>query len=437
MRNAGSRDSRVMFGLEQYADAFDRMHAEVQGDFDKLMLKDAAEGAGRRWGGDSGWTYATGLLIGTAWALGTFVLSAGKGLVDTLRLGEGIKSGTVGGVAEDGMRLLNVLPLLGVISRPVATAARTRSLTSALRTVGQQGARSCGPTAISAAGRISGQQAALTLEEVGHITAEVHPAIHPNHPSFPGMWAREVNTTLKAVNVTSEEISVAGGLNDVEMAVQKGRGPVIIGAQWWEETGGVIRQQPAGNAWSTLTEPDHWLVAFKGAGGRTMVADQFGIRPLAEAGTIQGHSSPFTLVNKALLVEDGALMKTLTMTERFGAGVRGAPARGWLASNFMVNMVVVNQQQTWTMDNVVRQEMGKPLRPWPGMPGSMTAAIAARNLSGASGGGAAVVRTAPCPPCSPGRRAGAGPAAIRSAPMRRRRCRCPICSARRCSRTPR
>lgn len=75
---------------------------ERQLDFDDALLKSGGEWAGRKFGADSGWTYATAMAAGIAWAIGIFVMASGEGLVDTLRLGEGVKEGSVAGIAHDG-----------------------------------------------------------------------------------------------------------------------------------------------------------------------------------------------------------------------------------------------------------------------------------------------------------------------------------------------
>ena len=112
-----------MFGLEKIADAFDRIHADVQRDFDNLMLERGGRWAGDNLGPDSGWTYALAVPVGIGWSLGTFTLASGKALVDVLRLGDGVKSGTLSGVGQDGLRVLNLIPVVSAGERRLAWPA--------------------------------------------------------------------------------------------------------------------------------------------------------------------------------------------------------------------------------------------------------------------------------------------------------------------------
>ena len=74
-----------MFGLEKIADGFDKMHAEVQRDFDKVVLVDGGRQVGETFGPDSIFTYQAAIGAGITWSLGTFVMGQGN----VLRLGEG------------------------------------------------------------------------------------------------------------------------------------------------------------------------------------------------------------------------------------------------------------------------------------------------------------------------------------------------------------
>jgi hypothetical protein len=357
-----------MLGLERIADAFDHMHADVQRDFDNALLVDAGKWAGRTFGPDSIGTYVTAIPAGIAWSLGTFIMGSGKSLVDVLRLGEGVKSGTLKGVGQDTLRVLNLIPLVSSGAKLLGMGGRAASVMWAVRVAGQQGAMSCGPTAIAAASRLSGQSILMTLDEVGQATGT---GIHPNAPNFPGMFVADVEKVLQTTSLANQEIDTTGaGIQAVEAAAQEGRGPVIFGAQWWRTVGGVTG--PAARADGTLmnaainagTAPDHWMVAFRAANGEVMVADQFQVRTLASF----LKSSQLAVASKAFLVEDGALLRSVSTLENVSSTLSSSSNAQWLASSFAINMVVVNAPTTWNLDAAVRDALGKPAREWPGMP---------------------------------------------------------------------
>ncbi|MDT8855976.1 hypothetical protein RNZ50_13335 [Paracoccaceae bacterium Fryx2] len=382
-----------MFGLERIAEGFDRIHADVQRDVDRFFLEDSARKMGEQFGPDSFMTWQAAISSGITWSLITFTLGSGKSLVDVLRLGEGTKTGTAKGVAQDGLRLLNLAPAVGAAARGLGMTGRVAVTASAARVVGQQGAMSCGPTALAAASRLSGQRAALTLDEVGTALGRGH----PNSPSFNGMWFHEFKSTMDAVSVTHKEINMAGqGIDAVEAAAAQGKGPVVFGIQYWTKANNII--QPASrivpnaqtgrqmqqfmNAGTNYAEAgDHWMVAFRSASGRVLVADQQGMRSIADL-TKAGN---FTVTSRALLVPDGALMRVVGAAESLASATStsGSNAR-WLASSFMINAVVVNAPTTAALDNRVRDAMGRPPREWPGVPvnGSSGSASRGRDLPG-------------------------------------------------------
>lgn len=347
-----------MFKLEKIADAFDKMHAEVQRDLDDVLLVKGGQTAGKAFGPDSVLTWSMAISAGIAWSLSTFTLGAGKSLVDVLRLGEGVKSGTLSGVASDVLRVLNLIPALGVAAKGIGMGGRLASIAGATRVAGGAYQSSCGATASAAAARLSGTRLLLTLDEVGNFVGKGS----PKSPQFPGMWFHEIKSVLMGVTSTTQEINMSGaGIEAVEAAAAQGRGPVVFGVQWWR---GV---QPLRNAAIEGSAGDHWLVAFRNVRGQIMVADQYGVRPITQIGSIQGTTSQFTLASRALLVGDGALIRGLGTLESTGQAMVGASkGASWLATSFGLQMVVVNAPTTWSLDATVRKKLGRPPRDWPG-----------------------------------------------------------------------
>jgi hypothetical protein len=411
-----SKRRNSMFGLEKLAASFDRMHAEVQRDFDKLMLEDHAKWSGGKYGPDSWETYYFAISQSVGWALGTFTMDEGKKLADVLRIGEGIKSKTTGGVAGDALRLLTLLPILGSGVKLGGAIARSLRLSRAARQAGQLGPMSCGPAALAVAGRASGQASSLTIAEVGKVIGKGD----PNSLAFPGMYLHELRTTLPAVSLTSQEIDFAGkGVEAVAEVASRGKGPVIFGVQWWEKVGGVTRPwlpanakpvlqaptsaigkalNPGGinrlrpNAALSAEGPDHWLTALRTASGQVVVADQNGIRPIADLA-----KTPLTLASRGFLVPDGALLPNW-----FKPVVPVLGNLGWLAHNFVVNMVVVDVVRFWLMDTAVQRAQRKEPRSWPGMPDGMLDALAraSKATSGRSSGGKGGGRNGIPPPAA-------------------------------------
>lgn len=373
-----------MFGLEKIADAFDRIHADVQRDFDNLMLERGGRWAGDNLGPDNGWTYALAVPVGIGWSLGTFTLASGKALVDVLRLGDGVKSGTLSGAGQDALRVLNLIPVVSAGGKALGmagTAGRTASVARAMGVVGQQGARSCGPTAIGAAARLSGRNVTLTLNEVGIATGK---GIHPNAPNFPGMYLSEVRDVAQRVTGATRQFNVEGsGIQAIEQTAAQGNGPVIFGAHWWSKANG-LTQVPHNVRLGHAQEAAHWLVAFRDASGKVLVADQFGVRPIADVGKIAGTVTEYSLAAEALLVSDGVLMRGVGVAEALGSAsepFRHARNAQWFAASFGINMVAVNAPTTWALDARIRERLGRQPRTWAGMP-------AAAPANGSAGGAA-------------------------------------------------
>jgi hypothetical protein len=350
-----------MLGLEKIADAFDKMHAQVQRDLDRWLLVDGGKWAGDTFGPDSYYTFQTAMAAGLAYSLATFTLSSGKGLVDVLRLGEGVKSGTVTGVGQDVLRVLNIVPALGMVGK-LGTVGRAASIANATKVTGQfnvvsqEYAMACGPTATAAAARLSGVQKTMALEEVA---VEVGKS-NVKSPNFSGMWFDEVKTVLNGVSPATRELNMGGaGIEAVEAAAAQGKGPVVFGVQWWSGF------QSVGNAGKSMSAPDHFLVAFRNTKNQVMVADQFGVRPISQVGNLPNGASQFTLSSRALLVGDGVLMRAANLGDSANKALLGNAAnRSFLTAALGIQMVVVDHNTTVSIDTKIREVLGRPARSW-------------------------------------------------------------------------
>jgi hypothetical protein len=203
---------------------------------------------------------------------------------------------------------------------------------------------------------------AITVDEVGALTGK---GVSPFSPQFPGMYWHEVTPIVKGITPLAQDLDMTGkGLADVEAAAAQGRGPVLFGVQWWGKGAGQVTK-PLGNAGFNWGAGDHWMTAFRGLDGDVMVADQFGIRPIAQAGAIGGTTSELTVSSQALLVEDGTIVSGLRTMENVGTAMTGAQGgRDVLAASFAVQMLVVNGKQTQILDNTIREMLGRPPRDW-------------------------------------------------------------------------
>lgn len=393
-----------MLGLEKIADAFDTIHADVQGSFDKLMLHDVPltmMGKDLRPGP---FTTFMAIPVALTWSLGTFVLDSGKSLMGTLRLGEGVKQGGVGGVVADGLRLLNILPAAGSIARlggrGVQIIGRAAALRGLQRAVGNGAINSCTPTSIAAATRITGHRITLTVEEAAALAGK---KVSPLDPAFKGMNMAEAEKVLADIGAKVHPVGVSDSLQSIEALVQQRRGPVMFGVYWLEKL-------PLRPEFGYVRSVDrHMMVAFRDWAGRVMVADQDGIRPLAQAAaTAAGKLKPMEIFEKALLVEDGAVLQTLARGAQGGpvAGLfRSNAARSAMAYTLGVDLIATDLMTTWTIDARIREKLGRQMRPWANMPPEMIHAIEARNTSPGPrvSGGDTAQQPSPTAPTSPGK----------------------------------
>ena len=387
-----------MFGLETIADSFDRMHAEAQKTVDDGVTS-AGQWSGDTFGPDSGWNWVFAIPTGIAYSIATFTMASGKGLVDVLRLGEGVKSGTAGGVASDALRIASILPAVGMIGKTGGMIARTGGaavegsallkqsgmILNATQAAAGDYQMSCGVTSSVVAVRLGGIRRLVTLDELGAYFGKGSPM----SPGFPGVSWSEVTQVLPQVGARAQQIGRAGmTLADIETAAQQGRGTVVFGVGW---TGG----------------GRHILAAFRNTQGQVVVADQFGVRFLSDLGRIGGQSAAYTLTGDALLVENVGFVQRMETLRQVGAATKGlgsaaeksgaafnqsAAARTYLTGALGIETVILPWARTWSIDSAIRDALGRPPRNAPavgdaaGTGGGPAPGGAAPGLPGASAG---------------------------------------------------
>jgi hypothetical protein len=225
-----------MFGLEKIADDFDKIYESSQRDATDALLVRPGRWSGQTFGPDSYFGGFLGIFPAALWSIYSFAAFSGKSLMDLLRLGEGVKSGTLSGVAQDGIRVLNLIPVVGMGAKGVGMALQevggaSRFAASAWATsaAGGEYAMSCGATSNVVALRVSGQRVLMTLDKFGAALGKVS----PKAANFPGVWFREMLPALNRVGASANEINVAGGsLQTIEGIAAQGKGPVVFGVQW-------------------------------------------------------------------------------------------------------------------------------------------------------------------------------------------------------------
>jgi hypothetical protein len=278
-----------MFGAEKWADAFDEMYHdnmkwyrhEMEGWVQGIYTKD----------GEGAKLYAAAVVAGVGDALFDFVQGSGAGLVDVLRLGEGVKEGTPWGVAKDGLRVIMV----------VGGALRVVRVAAAELEIGGQ--MSCTFSSSAKAATISGNRLPLSVafNELAQ-TAGGRAAV--SSPAFTGTSSpltlvnelRNMGATVTQAPVTS--------LADVSAMAAKARGPVVFGVEWSQGGG-------------------HTMVAYRNLLGQIRFADQMGrtVSEVSQLGSI-GKVYPMMAV-----VEDANMVKALragAMVDMLGVNVHNA-----------------------------------------------------------------------------------------------------------------
>jgi hypothetical protein len=242
---------------------------------------------------------------------------------------------------------------------------------------------SCGATAATVSGRLSGARRLITLDEVGNLFGKGD----PRAANFPGVGWNEVSSVLPQVGASTQHIGRAGmTVAGIEMAAQQGRGLVIFGVQW--SSGG-----------------KHLLTAFRNTAGQVVVADQFGVRFLSDIGRVGNANAAFSLTGDAMLVENVGFVQRVESlrlagltAQQFGSSAgkfgtaltQSGQARRFLTASLGLETVILPWVTTWKIDAGIRNALGYPQRD-PPAPGAGSG-----GGSGGGGGGGA----APAPPGS-------------------------------------
>jgi hypothetical protein len=100
------------------------------------------------------------ILTTTLYGLYMGIQSVTQGMIDTLRIGRGVSKGTLGGVAEDGLRLLSFAG--GGAKALVKYVPEVAGVAAA----GKGGVMSCGPTSIVMAARLTATELTLSMDRV-------------------------------------------------------------------------------------------------------------------------------------------------------------------------------------------------------------------------------------------------------------------------------
>jgi hypothetical protein len=241
-------------------------------------------------------------------------MELGAGFVDVLRIGEGARTGTAGGWARDGLRLLTVLPI-GRITR-LATAGRGLAAervgiqTLIVDTLPSNGV--CTSVAATQALRFTGARHLARLIDVLEAAGI---ELGPTESRF----IRALLPALRRFGATTREIPTLSSMQALEptvRSVSNGRGVMLLSVRW-------IRQG---------LQVGHTMVAFVNSSGAFRIADRTGtvVRNLGELTNLYGPEiagatpwGPMAFIDNAIIapVHD-AVMRGLTSI--IALEVRGA-----------------------------------------------------------------------------------------------------------------
>ena len=151
-------------------------------------------------------------------------IAVGQGEVDVLRIGQGIKRGTVGGAVEDGFRLIGIAthasPALRAAGKPAIRVGRS----ALARLVTDPGRGICGYVATAQAVTQTGTRLFAKIEDVVKAanakTIEHLPGIHFVHELMP---------TLKKLGAEVERLPALRGEADLVKMLKARRGAIIFG----------------------------------------------------------------------------------------------------------------------------------------------------------------------------------------------------------------
>lgn len=259
-----------MFGLEAYAKLFDKIHEENRRSLNiefQGWINDIYRSEGENWR-----FYGAAATAAAADAIYAFAGGAGAGLVDLLRLGDGVASGTLKGFGQDGLRLIT---LVGGVFRVVRVGMATIEI---------GGDMSCVVSSSTKAGILSGRWFDLSAL-FNRLAGMVGGRAAVLSSSYPGL-----STPLEFVSFfrmfTRTTVIATRSLDEVVNAAKISNGPVVFGV-YWKNGGG------------------HAMVAFRDLLGRVRFADQWGKLKTAEEllPNVQGVFGDLAILHEAAVVQ--------------------------------------------------------------------------------------------------------------------------------------
>jgi hypothetical protein len=236
-----------MIGLEALADGFDAIFRDKQAQV-RAASHDWAMGVADREG-----MSAKFYVVAVTGSLGEVLFDFAGGIVgavaDLSRFGEGIRSGTIKGWAQDGLRILSV-------AGPAVTLVRTGRAALALG-----GPMSCTISSSAKAMAMTGHAAkpAVIFEEFAGLHGGVERAISPGFAGLDIIRAREY-LRMKGVELVTHG---ARNLKEVARLASRSDSPVLFGFEWHKTPGfGAVGA--------------HAMLAYRTVTGRVRFADQLG-----------------------------------------------------------------------------------------------------------------------------------------------------------------
>lgn len=216
-------------------------------------------------------------------------MQLGAGMVDVLRLGEGVKEGTLAGVGKDALRLLQV-------AGPVAKVGRF----ALARVFPDPKGGVCAWVAAAKALRQTGTRHFATLEDIAK-------AAGTTVPKLGGVSSTaDVVPALLNLGAKVRGLGTASSMQQVSQAASAGEGVVLFGVKW------VMQGKTVGHA----------LYAYKDMTGALQIADRSGkvVKSLAELEKVGypgiGSATVFgemVLIKNAILAKLGGGLSTMAL----------------------------------------------------------------------------------------------------------------------------
>jgi hypothetical protein len=180
--------------------------------------------------------------IGIATATST-AMELGAGMVDALRLGQGVAQGTVKGVASDVMRLLVLIGPLAKVGGIVGRFAQTRMIRLAVTTKGVTGP--CTFTAVNNAASIVGGGARnffLTAREAAQALGKPLASVGKIGSQYKlAAWIDDLVPFLTKQGVRLRSLGVPKTIAEVANAAKSENGVVVFAIEWADSAGAIRR----------------------------------------------------------------------------------------------------------------------------------------------------------------------------------------------------